>query len=277
MTVGQLLCGGLAEVQNKRPSGGFSGVLQDKQTIKSYASPEETANRAEMVKLLRDCPILDDQLLSNIGLFIESKNLARILFMDFLFRQIIDVQGVVMEFGTRWGQNLALFAALRGIYDPFNRHRKVIGFDTFSGFPSISKEDGKSEMIRAGQLAVTEGYEKYLSRLLELHEQVNPLSHIKKFEICVGDATVEIVKYLERAPETIVALAYFDFDLYEPTKKCLETIQPRLVKGSVVAFDELNDLDSPGETLALMETFGLRDVRLKRFPHASRVSYFVVE
>ncbi len=54
-------------------------------------------------------------------------------------------------------------------------------------------------------------------------------------------------------------------------------IRPRLTKGSVVGFDELNDPDSPGETLALMEVIGLPNVRLKRFPHASRVSYFVVE
>lgn len=252
-------------------------MTEDKLAIKTYASPEEIKNRAELLNCLRACPIPDDQLLSNLGLFLESRNLARILFMDFLFRQIIDVQGVVIEFGTRWGQNPALFSALRGIYDPFNRHRKIIGFDTFSGFPSISREDSKSEMMTPGQLTVPGGYEKFLSRVLELHERANPLSHIRKFELRIGDATVEIVKYLEEAPETIIALAYFDFDLYEPTKRCLEAIRPRLTKGSVVAFDELNDPDSPGETLALMETFGINHVRLKRFPYASRVSYVVIE
>jgi hypothetical protein len=84
-------------------------------------------------------------------------------------------------------------------------------------------------------------------------------------------------KYLEKNPETIIALAYFDFDVYEPTKICLEAIKPRLVKGSVLGFDELNDPDSPGETLALMEVFGLNNINLKRFPYASRTSYFVVE
>ena len=60
------------------------------------------------------------QLLSNLGLFLESKNLARILFMDFLFRQIVSVQGVVMEFGTRWGQNVALFSG-SATYSPFDQ------------------------------------------------------------------------------------------------------------------------------------------------------------
>jgi hypothetical protein len=230
-----------------------------------------------MHDLLKDCPISDDQLLSNLGLFLESKNLSRILFMDFLFRQIIDVQGVIMEFGTRWGQNMALFEALRGIYEPFNRHRKLIAFDTFEGFPSLHKKDGESEMMQVGQLALSENYEEYLETVLRAHETLNPLSHIKKFELRKGDATVEVPKYLEEHQHTIVALAYFDFDLYEPTKKCLELIKPRLTKGSVLGFDELNDPDSPGETLAVMEALGLNNIRLKRFPHASRVSYCVIE
>lgn len=245
--------------------------------IKEYSSSDEKTSRNKMHDLLKDCPISDDQLLSNLGLFLESKNLSRILFIDFLFRQIIDVQGVIMEFGTRWGQNMALFEALRGIYEPFNRHRKLIAFDTFEGFPSLHKKDGESEMMQVGQLALSENYEEYLETVLRAHETLNPLSHIKKFELRKGDATVEVPKYLEEHQHTIVALAYFDFDLYEPTKKCLELIKPRLTKGSVLGFDELNDPDSPGETLAVMEELGLNNIRLKRYPHASRVSYCVIE
>jgi hypothetical protein len=245
--------------------------------ITEYASDTEREGRGAMVDLLRAAPLPDDQLLSNLGLFLESKNLSRILFMDFLFRQIVDVQGVVMEFGTRWGQNLALFAALRGIYDPFNRHRKLVGFDTFEGFPEIGPQDGRASMMRPGQLAVAPDYARYLEQVLALHERLNPLSHLRKFALRAGDATVELPRYLDEAPATIVALAYFDFDLYEPTRRCLELIRPRLTRGSVVGFDELNDPDSPGETHALMEVFGLPNVRVRRFPHVSRASYFVVE
>lgn len=243
----------------------------------TYASDDEERQRGDMLQCLKSAPIPPDQLLSNIGLFIESKHLARILLMDFLFRQIVDVHGCIMEFGTRWGQNVALFAALRGIYDPFNRHRKIVAFDTFTGFPSVAPEDGDHELIKVGNLETAPNYEQYLERLLSVHESLNPLDHIKKFELRVGDAVEEVPKYLAERQETIIALAFFDFDIYEPTKKVLEMIAPRLTKGSVVAFDELNDPDAPGETLAVMETLGLNNIRLKRYPHASRVSYFVVE
>lgn len=245
--------------------------------IKTYDSGQEKKTRIEMHDAFKNCPIPNDQVLSNLGLFLNSKNLSRILFMDHLYRQIVEVPGQVFEFGTRWGQNIALFAALRGIYEPFNRHRMIVGFDTFAGFPSISEEDGSSDLMKDGNLSVTENYDKYLNDIMNLQEQDNPLSHIKKYKIHKGDAVIEIEKYLTEHPETIVSLAYFDFDIYEPTKRCLEIIRPRLVKGSVLGFDELNDPDSPGETVALMEVFGMNNIKLRRFRYASRVSYFIID
>jgi len=245
--------------------------------IKDYSSPEEDSVRAKFTELFRNCPIPDDQILSNLGLFLNSKTFSRILFLHHIYQQIIDVQGIVIDFGTRWGQNMSLFAAMRGIYEPFNRHRKIVGFDTFEGFPSMSEQDGSSSLMQVGNITVTENYIEYLTKVMEYQELDNPLSHIRKFEIVAGDAVVEIDEYLKRYPETIVALAYFDFDLYQPTRKCLEAIRPCLVKGSILAFDELNDRDSPGETIALKEAFGLNNIKLKRYRYASRVSYFVVD
>lgn len=243
----------------------------------TYQSDSETAARSAMLGLLKTCPIPDDELLGNLGLFLNSKHLSRILLMDQLYSRIVDMPGVVVEFGTRWGQNLSLFAALRGIYEPFNRHRKIVGFDTFKGFPSVHAKDGASTLMTKGNLSVSDNYASYLGKILDAQEKDNPLGHIKKHELVEGDATVRFQKYLKDHPETIVALAYFDLDIYEPTKKCLELIKPRLVKGSVLGFDELNDPDSPGETVALMEAMGLNNIGLKRYRYASRASYFIME
>lgn len=251
--------------------------MKSKTSIKSYLTDSERDNLQKFIKLFQDCPIPDDQIFQNLGLFLNSKDLSRILFMNHIYKKIRDVQGIVIDFGTRWGQNMAIFSALRGFYEPFNRHKKIVGFDTFRGFPKISKQDGYSDLMRVGNVTVTKNYVKYLDQIMDCHEKSNPLSHIKKYEIVAGDATLEIKKYLKKNPHTIVALAYFDFDIYEPTKKCLEAIKSKLVKGSVLAFDELNDPDSPGETIAINEIFGLNNIRLKRYPYTSRCSYFVCE
>lgn len=256
----------------------------EKYNIKTYSSSKEINSRLNFAKHFLESPIPEDQILSNLPLYINSKTLSRMLFMDHLYKQIVEVMGSVFEFGTRWGPNTAQFAALRGIYEPFNRHRKIVAFDTFTGFPAIKPEDQMSadaskefNMMEEGHLTCTENYEKYLEKVMDFQEKDNPVNHVKKFEIVKGDATKTIHEYLDRNKETIIALAYFDFDIYEPTKICLEAIKDRLVKGSILGFDELNDPDSPGETRAVMEVFGLNNIRLKRFSHTSRCSYFVVE
>ncbi len=182
-----------------------------------------------------------------------------------------------MEFGVRWGQNLALFESFRGMYEPYNYSRKIVGFDTFSGFPSVHSKDGNSEIASEGAYSVTENYDEYLDKILEYHELESPISHIKKYELVKGDAIVTTEKYLKDNPETIIALAYFDFDIYEPTKKCLEMIKGHLTKGSIIGFDELNLRHFPGETLALKEVFGLSNYKIIRSPLNPFPSYIVFE
>ncbi|MFN8543842.1 MAG: crotonobetainyl-CoA--carnitine CoA-transferase [Candidatus Binatia bacterium] len=242
-----------------------------------FGPPEEAERRTAMIGLLRDCPVPDRELLLNLGLFLTPQTLSRVLFLDFLYRQVLDVQGVVMELGCRWGQSLALFSALRGIYEPFNRLRKIVGFDTFAGFPAVTAADGTSAMMSPGAYAVTEGYAGYLDRVLQLHEQESPLAHLKKYALCAGDVTQTLPRYLADNPETVVALAYFDLDLYEPTRACLEALKDRITRGTVLGFDELNDHHCPGETLAVKEVLGLGRYALRRFPHSARTSYLVVE
>jgi hypothetical protein len=242
-----------------------------------YSTKEEDSDRNSLASLLRNSPVPDDELVENLGLFLHSKHLARILFMDHLYRSIIALHGVVMDFGTRWGQNMALFSSMRGIYEPFNRNRKIVGFDTFEGFLKTSEEDGSSDMMSKGKYAVTRGYEEELSRILDVNERSNPVSHVKKYEIRKGDASEEIRKYLDQYPETIISLAYFDMDLYEPTRDCLLAIRDHLTRGSVIGFDELNAPECPGETLALREVFGLGRYRIQRLPITSRTAYIVID
>ncbi len=163
------------------------------------------------------------------------------------------------------------------MYEPFNYSRKIIGFDTFEGFPTVSPQDGADRVMTTGAYAVTPGYESYLDTVLAYHEKESPLSQIRKYEIIKGDAAVSLERYLHDHPETIVALAYFDFDIYEPTKHCLALIKDRITKGSVIGFDELNCATFPGETIALKEELGLSRYAIRRSPLNPLSSYLVVE
>ena len=92
-----------------------------------------------------------------------------------------------------------------------------------------------------------------------------------------GDASLTINEWIQKNPHTIISMAIFDMDVYQPTKDVLEKIIPRLTKGSVLVFDELNCPKFPGETLALMEVLGVNNLKLRRDPNQPYCAWAVFE
>ena len=241
------------------------------------SSQDRIENRETLYRLFKDRPMPDEQLMVNLALYMRSGSLAKVLFADELYKLIVPIPGVIMEFGIWWGANLALFTNLRAVYEPYNYTRKVIGFDTFGGYESISDKDVETETIKSGGYSVSENYQQYLDEILQYHENENVMAHINKRELVAGDATKTISQYLERHPETIISLAFFDMALYEPTKACLEAIEPHLVKGSVIAMDEINNPDYPGETVALREVWGLKKYHITKSNYLPDRAYIVID
>jgi hypothetical protein len=252
-------------------------MAKKKIEIKRNISSKELEQGKTFLSLFKNSPIPDEEIQLNLGLYINRQSLSRILFMHELYKKIINTTGVIMEFGCRWGQNLALFQSFRGMYEPYNYNRKIIGFDSFEGFKSLHKKDGDHKILYEGAYAVTDNYTDHLEKVLSHHETESPIGHIKKFEIIKGDATKTLEKYLKDNPETIIAFAYFDFDIYAPTKKCLDLIKDHVTKGTVLGFDELNWPYYPGETLALKEVYGLDKFRIQRSTLCPTPSFLVIE
>src|SRR5947209_3516395 len=192
-------------------------------------SPTVADTRKELLALFKERPMADEELLVNLGLYMRSGALARILFLNELYQKIIDIPGIVCEFGVWWGQSLALFENLRAAYEPYNHVRRIVGFDTFAGYTNITAADKRSTTIEEGVYAVPPGYEAYLDRLLSYHEKENVMSHIRKHELVKGDAAISSGEWFARNSGTLVALAFFDMALYAPTKACLEAIKTRLI------------------------------------------------
>jgi hypothetical protein len=208
-------------------------------------------------------------------LTLNRMGLSRILYYDQLYRQLLGVPGVILEFGVQWGATLALLSNLRGIHEPYNFTRKLIGFDTFSGFPSIDQRDGS--VPHPGDYSVPDGHINLLEEILELHEAASPVSHITKSELVVGDVCETVPRWVSENPHAIVSMAIFDLDIYAPTKTALQAILPRLTRGSILVFDELNTSEFPGETEALAEVLGLDRLRLQQFPHQPRCAWAIWE
>lgn len=215
--------------------------------------------------------------LRNFPKYVPRQTLSLFLAKNELFKKVLDVHGSIVECGVYLGSGLMTWAQLSAIYEPYNHVRRIVGFDSFSGFPSLSDADKGADQTYAvsGGLAVDAKAD--IERSAGLYDLNRPLGHIPRVELAVGDATVRIKQYVEENPHLVVALLYLDFDIYEPTKAALEHLLPRMPKGAVLAFDELCQKAWPGETRAVNEIVGLRNLRVQRFPFTPQLSYAVLD
>jgi hypothetical protein len=203
--------------------------------------------------------------------------LNRFLAKSKLFEKIVNIHGSIVECGVFMGGGLMTWATLSAIYEPLNHIRKVIGFDTFEGFTGVSEKDKsaiENKVAVKGGLKVT-SYEDLLN-CIRIFDLYRPLGHIQKVELVKGDVLQTMNDYIKLNQHLIVSLLYLDFDLFEPTKFAIETMVPRMPKGSIIAFDQLNQKFWPGETLALLETLGVKNLKIERFTFQPQISYAIL-
>jgi hypothetical protein len=210
--------------------------------------------------------------------YASRQSIAKFLTKYEIFKQILDVNGSIVECGVLYGSGTLAWAKLSSIFEPSNHTRKIIGFDTFGGFPSVSDADTKTGEFHAlHQGGLTGSTRSNVEKAVGVYDLNRPIGHIPKIELVEGDLCTTAPTYIAANPHLVVALLYLDVDLYEPTKAALETFLPRMPKGAIIVFDELNAKIFPGETQAVAEAVGLNNLRIRRFSFDSYVSYAVIE
>ena len=83
--------------------------------------------------------------LKNFTKYVSRQNLTRFLVYNELFKLQLCTKGSIVECGVHQAGGIFTWAKLSAIYEPYNYHRKIIGFDTFRGFPSVSKKKDTSK------------------------------------------------------------------------------------------------------------------------------------
>jgi hypothetical protein len=223
-------------------------------------------------------PVSLAQKLQTFPRHVRRQDIARFLVKHELFKLALSINGNVVECGVFAGGGLFSWMHFSATYEPYNHPRRILGFDTFAGFPEVHEKDlGDKQSVHAhpGAFQTTSSIKEELNQLARIHDANRPLGHIEKVELIEGDACETIPDYVTRNPSLLISLLYLDFDLYAPTKTALEVLLPRVVKGGVVAFDELNCPEFAGETAAFLETISAGAVELRRFPIDPYISYFI--
>ena len=255
----------------------ISPTMHDPRTQAAF----DHRSREALEEYFHSSPGSATEKLENFAKYVPRQNLARFLARYEIFKLIRDVQGSIVECGVLFGGGLMSFAKLSTILEPYNFQRRVIGFDTFAGFPRIDEADlqgrpeRKSAHLKPQGFAADGAYEDLL-RAVELYDISRYLNHFPKVDVVRGDFAETAPAYLRDFPHLVVSCLYLDFDIYEPTKTALQHFLPRMPRGAVLVFDELNEEAFPGETIAVMEMLDLAKLRIRRFDFEPRISYAVI-
>ncbi len=215
--------------------------------------------------------------LNNFAKFTRRQALTKTLAQYEIFKRVIHVKGSIVECGVLRGGSLFSWLHLSSILEPVNFTRRIYAFDTFEGFPSVADQDHAetSSHVRSGDLRGST-YEELVA-LAKIHDANRLMNHIDKLHLVRGDATKTIPAFVESHPHLVVSLLYLDFDLYEPTCTAIDQFLPRMPKGAVIAFDELDNPLWPGETRAAIEKVGLHRLRIERVDFDPYIGFAVIE
>jgi hypothetical protein len=168
------------------------------------------------------------------------------------------------------------WAKLSTMLEPENLTRRIYGFDTFSGFPNVSDKDANPVAMPEQGSLYADSHDE-LQALIEEYDRDRFLGHVDKAHLIKGDVCETVPQFVEEHPHLVVSLLFLDMDLYEPTKTALECFLPRMPRGAILAFDELDNPMWPGETMALLENYGIRRVALRRIDWDPYIGFAVLD
>jgi macrocin-O-methyltransferase TylF-like protien len=244
--------------------------------MKSFKTEVEREVGKSLENIFVNCSDSIEAKLENFPKYVRRQHLKRFLAMYELFKLILPVKGSIVECGVFRGFSLMSWAKLSSILEPENLTRRIYGFDSFNGFPSVSSNDRTGSGVAEVGDFQTSSYDE-LIELLRVYDQDRFLGHIPKVQLIRGDASKTIPEFVQQNRHLLVSLLFIDLDLYEPTKTALEHILPRMPKGSIVAFDELDNPIWPGETEALLEKMQLNRLKIQRLEWDPYIGFAVLE
>tara|TARA_B100001093_G_C26837643_1_gene1019085 strand:+ start:537 stop:1214 length:678 start_codon:yes stop_codon:yes gene_type:complete len=174
-------------------------------------------------------------ILQNSGMLIGDKALYRQIKILEIIEKTRKIKGDIIEFGIWNGNNLFF---IKKIIDYYRLKKKVIGFDNFSGFPNPAK----LKKSKKG---------KYIGKP-ELIKKIIKFFNIRNIDI-VNDDIMNLQKYSKKFKK--ISLIYIDCNVYEPVKKILETLDNKILKGGIIAFDEAQNSKNKDENKAMKQFY----------------------
>ncbi|MBL8753584.1 MAG: class I SAM-dependent methyltransferase [Planctomycetes bacterium] len=169
------------------------------------------------------------------------------------------VRGRWLEAGVALGGSAILLAKMKPAATPLDL------YDVFGLIPPPSPSDGEDAHARYAVIASGEspgiGGDRYYGYETDLLAKVK--ANLRTFDVDCEHGTVRCVPGLFEdtlRPHGPVALAHIDCDWYDSVRVCIERLEPNLVPGAVVVFD---DWSSYSGCKRAVQEWRTRDPRLQ--------------
>jgi len=200
--------------------------------------------------------------------YVPKNSLMQFISRYELYKLIENIPGDIIEMGVCGGKGLFSFVQSVFINEPQYQWRNIIGFDTFEGFPDVSKEDNLEidSHLKTKNAFKTNNYDE-LIKLKNIHEDFRFLNDREQITLIKGNVIDTLPKFLEKNQGLIISLLYCDLDLYEPTKFVLKLLWDRIPKGGIIVFDEAIMRSWQGESQAMHEILNIGSCKLVKISY----------
>ncbi len=244
--------------------------------MKKFRTEAEQQVGPNIERIFNSSPDPVEVRLENFPKYVRRQQLKRFLALYEIFKLVLPVKGSIVECGVFRGFGLMSWAKLSAMLEPENLTRRVYGFDTFAGFPGYSDKDSNPVAMPAKSALRADSYEELQSLIAE-YDRDRFLGHIDKVHLVKGNVIETIPQFIIEHPHVLVSLLFLDLDLYEPTLAAIQSFLPRMPRGAVIAFDELDNPMWPGETLAMLAAAGLGRLQLRRLEWDPYIAYAILD
>jgi hypothetical protein len=190
--------------------------------------------------------------------FSHKSRLNKMLSHYELYKTIVNLPGHILEFGVYKSASLVRFATFRdALENDFSR--KIVGFDAFGEFPTENLQV-KHDLEFIKRFEGTGGHGLAEDEVKDILTSKG----FENFELVKGNVFDTLPLYLEKHPETRIALLHLDMDVKEPTDFVLGHLFDRVVPGGLIVFDDYNAV--AGETISVDEFVIKHHLKLEKLP-----------
>lgn len=209
--------------------------------------------------------------------------------LRFLYKYIIkendNVDGDILDLGVYRGRSLITIAI---ILKNIKSKKTIYGFDTFSGFPKLSKYDERKNFrnkkyFSSQHLKNSDFFWDLKKKINKVNFDTNNISSSKNFDnsslefienkiklleldnikIIKGDVVKTIPNFFKKNPKKKIMACNFDLDLFDPYEVALPLVWNNLSKNGYIHLDEFYSLKFPGPKIATTNFCKKYNIKIK--------------